>query len=81
MLQDHYVQVLAVSPGKEAGCRSRVDKICSAFAEDPMGGRDVKDTIDFELQVKIHFIGITFFDFIAVKYFSMNWTNSPFPVS
>ena len=37
---DHYVHVLAVTPGEEDNCRKRIDKICSSFEHSPDGKRN-----------------------------------------
>ena len=34
---DHYVHVLAVTPGNERVCKERVNKICDAFDVSPDG--------------------------------------------
>ncbi len=34
---DHYVHVLAVTPGKEEECKATVDRICDAFIESQEG--------------------------------------------
>jgi hypothetical protein len=34
---DHYVHVMAVTPGREEECRAKVNTICDAFEASPEG--------------------------------------------
>ena len=47
---DHYVHVLAVTPGQETECRSTVNMICNEFEKDPEGGQIVSNVVDYEVQ-------------------------------
>lgn len=45
---DHYIHVLAVTPGNEEKCRANVASVCDKFTEDPLGQK-VRQEIDYQL--------------------------------
>ena len=44
---DHYVHVLAVTPGQEEECRATVKTICDTFMESTQG-KDVLEEVEYE---------------------------------
>ena len=44
---DHYVQVLAITPGQEEKCRERVSQICNYF-EKSEEGQEIKQEVHYQ---------------------------------
>ncbi len=56
---DHYVHVLAVTPGREEECRATVNRICDEFNESPEG-RAVLEEVEYEKTHKRELPGFHF---------------------